>query len=196
MDQGSPKAEARVKPPPPEEMTPLQRDLYDGAVKSLGSPIGPQMALLGVPEVAIRWRDLLDSLRQTEVSPRLWELVILIAARHWDCQFEWWAHEPRAAAAGLPAEVIEDLRHDRHPCFEAADERATYAYVTALLKAHAVSDAVYDAARAHLGQRGIVEMTVLLGHYCNVALTLIAHRVPLPDGVKPPLPDRSPATGS
>ena len=190
MDPGSSDAVARIKTPPLEDMTPSQRDLYDGAVKSLGSPIGPQMALLAAPEVGIRWRDLLRSLQGAELPPRLYELVILVAARHWDCQFEWWAHEPRALAAGVSPGVIEALRHDRAPAFESEDQQVVYTYATSLLKRHAVSDGDYGAARAVLGESGLVALTVLLGHYCNVALTLIAHGVALPAGVPPPLPDR------
>ena len=52
--------------------------------------------------------------------------------------------------------------------------------VQRLLNDHNVDDAVYNAAFEQLGQTGLIELTVLLGHYSNVALTLIAHRVSLP----------------
>jgi len=40
------------------------------------------------------------------LSPRLSELAILVTARHWDCQYEWFAHEQHALKGGLPPAII------------------------------------------------------------------------------------------
>jgi 4-carboxymuconolactone decarboxylase len=63
-----------------------------------------------------------------------------------------------------------------------------YDYATELLENHHVSDETYGRLRDVIGSRQLVELTVLMGHYSSVAMTLNAHCMPLPDGVEPPLP--------
>ena len=51
-----------------------------------------------------------------------------------------------------------------------------------------VSDATYADALARFGERGVVELTALVGYYTMVAMTLNAHEIPLPEGVRAGLP--------
>jgi len=37
---------------------------------------------------------------------------------------------------------------------------------------------------------GVVELTALIGYYGMVAMTVIAHQMPLPEGAEPPLTKR------
>ena len=178
----------RVELPLPCDMSPEQRAVYDQAVNFFGAPIGPRIALMITPDVAARWSDLLTALEKSSLSRRLWELTILVVAREWDSQFEWWAHEAPALKQGLSREVIEALRRGERPAFENADEAAVYQYLTELMRDHRVSDPTYDALKALIGSRQVVELTVLAGHYSSVAMTLAAHDVQLPPGVEPPLP--------
>ena len=55
----------------------------------------------------------------------------------------------------------------------------------ALLDAHGIA---YDRARALVGSDALVDLTVLAGHYTSVAMTLAAHRMPLPPGAEALLP--------
>lgn len=178
---------SRVQPPARESMTPQQQEIYDLAVKYLGGPYGPRIALINSPGVAQAWSDLLTSLEATKLDRRLWELTILIVAREWNSQFEWWAHAKPAAERGVPVDVIEAIRLGRRPKFSRPDEAAVYAYFTELYHTRDISDATYERLRGIIGTNGVVEMTVLAGHYNNVAMTLAAHRVPLPPGAKPEL---------
>ncbi|WP_054107216.1 carboxymuconolactone decarboxylase family protein [Novosphingobium sp. AAP83] len=180
----------RIELPLPCDMSPEQRAVYDQAVNFFGAPIGPRIALMITPEVATRWSDLLTALEKSTLSRRLWELTILFVAREWDSQFEWWAHEAPALRQGLSHEVVEALRRGERPAFENADEAAVYQYLTELMHDHRVTDPTYDALKAHIGSRQVVELTVLAGHYANVAMTLAAHDVQLPPDVDPPLPSR------
>ena len=177
---------ARILPPPVETMTAVQRKIYDETSKVLGGPLGPRMVLLKHQEIAQKWSDLAAVLKAASFPASVRELVILLAARYWDAEFEWYAHEPNAVKAGLPHAVIEAVRHRQTPEFADDMHRAVYNYVTSLLNKHSVDDEVYRCAQEALGELGLIELTVLLGHYSNVALTLIAHRVPLPDGVRSP----------
>ena len=42
-------------------------------------------------------------------------MAILLEARLWDAQYEWWAHEPLARKAGLPDAIIENIRAGKRP---------------------------------------------------------------------------------
>ena len=49
-----------------------------------------------------------------------------------------------------------------------------------------VSDAVFQRARALLGEEGVVDLTGLVGYYTLLALTLNAFEVPVPEDGKVP----------
>lgn len=183
---------ARIPLPSPETMTPEQRSVYEAVVSGpRGAVRGPLRAALHCPPLADRWQKLGAWLRyETSLSPRLSELAILVTARHWDCQFEWYAHEPEAVRGGLAQPIIDAIKYDRTPAFEHDDERAIYDYCRELHRTHLVGEATYARALEHFGVGGVVELTALVGYYTMVAMTLIAHELPLPDGTAPPLPAR------
>jgi 4-carboxymuconolactone decarboxylase len=180
----------RIPLPDPESMTPEQRRVYDAVVSGpRGVVRGPLRAALHNAELADKWQQLGALLRyRTSLPPRLSELAILATARHWDCQFEWFAHEPEALRAGLGPAVIEALKHGHGPNFENADERVVHGYTVELHQKHRVDAETYGRALEQLGVVGVVELTALIGYYTMVAMTLIAHEIPLPEGTPPPLP--------
>jgi 4-carboxymuconolactone decarboxylase len=178
----------RITIPAPDEMTTDQRKIYDATIAYLGGPYGPRIALLNRPAIALRWSEMLSALEASALDARLWSLTILIIARHWTSQFIWWAHVGRAEACGLPVDAIEALRVGDTPRFDKADEAALHDYLTQLLGRHSVTDATYAAAVGLIGTDALVDLTVLAGHYNSVAMTLAAHRMPLPPGAKALLP--------
>ncbi len=180
---------ARIPLLAPETMTPEQRRVHDAIVTGpRGKLVGPLRAAIHRPELADKWQQLGAMLRYgTSLSSRLSELAILATARHWDCQFEWYAHEPPAQAAGLPPAVIDAIRHNRRPEFKAEDEEAVYDYVTELHQTHFVSAPTYKRTLDLFGVVATVELTALVGYYSMVAMTLNAHELPLPADTVPPL---------
>ena len=94
-----------------EQLHPYQRPLGEQIMKvsSIGLA-GPYNPLLRSPVMGQRMYDLLFYLRWNSSLPlRLNEFAILITARHWTAQFEWYAHHRLAMAAGLKPEIAEDL---------------------------------------------------------------------------------------
>ena len=183
----------RIPLPSLEELTSEQRRVHDAVVSGpRGALRGPLRAAIHNPELADKWQQLGELLRfRTSLPPRLSELAILVTARHWDCQFEWYAHEPPALKGGVPATVIEAIRHDRRPPLDKPDEIAVYDYATELHATHFASEATYRRALDLLGVIGIVELTALLGYYSMVAMTLNAHQLLPPADVPTPLPPRA-----
>jgi 4-carboxymuconolactone decarboxylase len=175
------------------ELTPEQRRVHDFVKgRSRDQRMGaPYQLALHSPAFLEKWQQVGEQLRyHNTLPPRLSELAILVTARHWNCQYEWLAHEPHARKAGLPAAVIESVRHGRRPAFDDADTAAVHDYCRELHERHAVSDGAYGKVLDRFGVAGVVELTALIGHYAMVAMTLNAHEYGLPDGIEPPLPAR------
>lgn len=178
------KAEMRLELPPLEEMTPAQRQLYDQSIAFFGTPTGPRLPLMLNPELAKNWAGLLAAIKSGQLSDRLAEMTILVVARFWRCEFEWWAHEKAAAKAGLTADQIDALRLGNLPELDSAEDQAVYRYVHQLLYDKRVDAEVYDQVNRAIGPKALVELTALAGHYGTVAAMLNALEVKIPGGVQ------------
>jgi 4-carboxymuconolactone decarboxylase len=176
----------RISLPTPESMNADQRRVYDKVVVGpRGKVVGPLRAALHNAELAERWQALGALLRyQTSLSPRLSELAILVTGRACRSPFEWHAHRIEAVKAGIEAAVIEALLAETMPAGLSSDDAAVVQYAIELNRCNSVSDATYAKALACLGERGVVELTALVGYYTMVAMTLNAHEIPLPEGVQ------------
>jgi 4-carboxymuconolactone decarboxylase len=170
---------SRVPLPAAGEMTPEQRRVFDdiGALRRGHVPVHYHAALCN-PELADKWQQIGELLRyRTSLPLRLSELAILVTACDQRCDYQWTAHEPIAAKAGLAAEVIAAIRAGQRPAFTAADEAAVYDYCTMLLQTRFVDDDTHARATAAIGACGIVELTTLLGYYVMVAMSINAHEL-------------------
>lgn len=183
----------RIPLPTSGNLTPEQRRVHDFVKgRSRDDRVGPPYQIaLHCPAFLEKWQQVGEQLRYgTRLPPRLSELAILVTARHWDCQYEWLAHEPHARKGGLPGAVIESLRRGRPPVFEDPDDAAVYDYCRELHERHVVSGETYQRVLDRFGAAGAVELTALIGHYAMVAMMLNAHEYELPRDLAPPLPPR------
>ena len=181
----------RFKPLSWDELTPDQRtmvnDLLSGTRTSLN---GPFNVTLRSPEMGNIAQKLGEYLRfRTSVPARLNEMAILMTAKWWSSQYEWVAHQPLAAAAGLSGTVIDAIRAGQRPARMQPDEAAVYDFVTELHNRRRVSDATFKAATAVLGEKGVVDLIAVLGYYDFVSMILNVDRYPLPSGAAPPFPE-------
>jgi 4-carboxymuconolactone decarboxylase len=142
---------------------------------------GPVHVWLHSPELASRAQKLGEFLRWgTTLDARVSELVILVTARHYDCRYMWNNHVGLAVKAGLTQEVIDCIDAGRAPSFAKTDEAVAYAFTTEMLERNTVSDATLAQARNLLGDRGVVEMGALIGHYHNGAIALAVADISTP----------------
>ena len=123
----------------------------------------------------------------TTVPRKLYELAIILTARHWTSQFEWLAHHRGALQAGISPAVADAIAEGRRPAAMPPDEEAVYNFATELLETKQVSDATFAAAKSLLGERGVVELINVMGWYGTVSMLLNVDRYPLPEGVQPEL---------
>lgn len=177
----------------PEQMSAEQRRVYDDIVRSRGTWLnGPYAPLLHSPELADKAQVFGEFVRyRTSLEPRLSELAILVTARHWDCQFEWFQHERIARQAGLAPAICSAIARGERPVFDDGREEAVHAFSEQLLARHFVAEPDYRRASDLLGVAGVVELVAVIGYYSFIAMTLNAHEVPLPAGAEPPLPDKA-----
>ena len=123
---------------------------------------------------------------------KLNELAILIVARHWSAQYEWFAHHRLALQAGLDPAVAEDIAQGRRPASMKPDEELVYNFVTELLNDKRVGDANYKAVLDKFGEQGVMDLIGVAGYYVLVAMVLNVDRTPIPNDGKPPLPVLAP----
>jgi 4-carboxymuconolactone decarboxylase len=179
----------RFKPLTWEEMTPAQRtmleDIFAGPRSSAD---GPFNVLLRSPEMGILAERFGASMRFNRSMPRkLNEMAIIITGRYWTAQYEWLAHKRAALAAGLDPAIVEAIQNGRRPARMDKGEEAVYTFCTELLQTKQVSDATFDAAKAAVGEKGVVDLIGVMGWYQTVSMLLNVDRYPLPPGAAPEL---------
>ena len=175
----------RITAPDPATLNEAQREEHERSLKTFGGPLGPRMPLLNSPDVLAAWSQMQDALTKSTLPRKLREVATLVVGSHWKAQFEWYIHAKEAQRHGVSPEAVEAIRVGKQPKFDTPEEEIVYRYAHELIATHQVSDSAYDAAWKLLGTRTLVDLTVLLGHYTSVSMTLNAHRVPLPNGVAP-----------
>ncbi|HUC66983.1 MAG TPA: carboxymuconolactone decarboxylase family protein [Stellaceae bacterium] len=183
-----------TKPPRFPQLTPEQLNAEQQRVAaeilkvSSGGLGGPYNFLLRSPVLADRFLKLADYLRfNTSVPRRLNEMAILIQARLWTAQYEWWAHHPLALKAGLAPAIAEALKAGRRPEGMQPDEAAVYDFCVELSKRQRVSDPTFERARTLLGEQQVVDLVALTGFYAQVSMVLNVAEAGIPGGGAPPL---------
>ena len=167
-------------------LTPEQNRVAHGILGRRGGRIpGPYRFALHCPALTEVWHPLGEMLRLKSTFPlRLSELAILTAARAWDCDYVFNAHAPAALEDGLAQSVVDAIVENKRPKFDKADEEAIYDYCTELFENGAISDETYARGLKMFGAPKLVEITALIGYYGMVAMTLLAHEMPLQKDAK------------
>jgi 4-carboxymuconolactone decarboxylase len=148
-----------------DDLTAAQADTFDWVVRSRGKMIRPFEVLLHTPAIARLVAELGAQIRfESTLSDHDRELVILSAARAHDCAFEWDSHRPLAEAVGVRAEVIDHVRTGA-PVELTGTEALLIGFVRELCASSTVSEETFAAARNHLGDAGIVELSATVGYY-------------------------------
>ncbi len=143
--------------------------------------VGPFIALLRSPELLDRLQRVGEYLRFDNTIPhRLNELAILITARHTRNDFEWVVHHALALKAGVARGTLDAVERMERPPAMAEDEAAIHAFVTELLRDHAVADETYARALRLFGEQGIVDLTATVGYLMTACLVMNVAGTPAP----------------
>jgi 4-carboxymuconolactone decarboxylase len=179
----------RFQPLTSDKLTPEQKVMVEHLLAGeRGGMNGPFNVTLRSPEMGDLAQKLGAQLRfHSSLPNRLNEMAILMTARFWNAQYEWSAHHKNALTAGLSPAVIQAIATGKRPASMQPDEEAVYNFGDELLRTRQVGDAAFKRAVDTFGERGVVDLTGVMGYYCFVSMMLNIDRYPLPDGEKPEL---------
>jgi len=149
---------------------------------------GPFEPLMHSPQVMSQARSMGDYLRyKSALGNTLSELAILVTAREWTQDYEWYVHHPIALKAGIKPEVADAIAEGRRPAGMSEDEEIVYDYTTELARTKQVSNKTFERAKARFGAKGVVDLTGIAGYYTLLAMQLNAAQYQIPkDGKKLP----------
>jgi 4-carboxymuconolactone decarboxylase len=172
---------------PPAQYTDEQKKAAEAFVAARKVPVfGPFEPLMHSPQVMSQARAMGDYLRyHSAVGNALSELAILITAREWSQDYEWYVHHPIALKVGIKAEVAAAIADGRRPAGMSDDEEIVYDFSTELHRNKRVSDRTFERAEKRFGKKGVVDLTGINGYYALLAMQLNVAQYPMPkDGKK------------
>ena len=185
---------------PVDDLDADQRKLYDairsgpraklansGASKPgpLGGPFNVWLRSPGIGDCVQR---LGEEIRfRSSLPSKLNEMAIMITARFWTSQYEWYAHCKLALDAGLDPALAQEIAEGRRPAKMGDDEAVVYDFSTELHAKHGVTDATHKRAVERFGERGVFDLIAVNGFYGLVSMCLNVDRTPLPEGEPVPL---------
>jgi 4-carboxymuconolactone decarboxylase len=182
----------------PSQFSAAQREAYEHLASTMvpfadnvgfktqtsdGRLIGPFNPALYSPSVSAGFGDFMEAeARSTSLNNRVRQVVILAVGAVWNSPYELYAHSAEARQIGLPDEVIEALVAGQIPEQLSDDEKLAARFAQQLTAAHRVDAALYTAAERAYGQRGLVDLTLLVGYFHTTCALLNAFEIPAPPG--------------
>jgi 4-carboxymuconolactone decarboxylase len=175
---------------PLDQMTAEQRRSYEYVMRERKRCPGPYKIWVENPPVM----DLMVPLgayykKQSSLNDTEIKIAIVIIVAKWGAAFaigeqELFAERKGAEGEGgfttsnIPAEKVERMIIGLPVSFDDPRQQAIYDVSTALVNSRYVPKSLYDRAVKLLGNNGVTDLTVLIGYFTMVSLTLMFHDVP------------------
>jgi 4-carboxymuconolactone decarboxylase len=158
----------------------------DGNTPRLGPPAST-MHSLAAAEPYDRLNQLLRS--ANVIGPQFFEISTLVPAREFNQQYEWTAHERGARRVGVAEEVIDVIKHGRPTSGLPEKEATVIEFGRAMLRGdRQVPPELFAKMVSLFGERGTIEITMVMGDYAMTAMLLNAVNQQLPPDWEPLLP--------
>lgn len=123
------------------------------------------------------------------IGPQFFEISTLVPAREFNQQYEWTAHERGARRVGVAPEVIDVIKHNRPTAGLPEKEATAIEFGRAMLRGdRQVPPALFRKMVELFGERGTIEITMVMGDYAMTAMLLNAVNQQLPQDWEPLLP--------
>jgi 4-carboxymuconolactone decarboxylase len=182
-------AQDRLPPIPVEKQTEAQKK---AAVEFRGERMtdvfGPFVPLSRSPQLMMDAARMGTYLRFGNTLPRaLSEFAVILQARRWTQEYEWYIHAGDARTAGLPEDIIQAVAEGRRPDKMTDEQEIIYEFGRELNENRAVTDRTYARAVARFGEQGVMDLVGLNGFYTLISMALNVGRTPLPTGATPVL---------
>jgi len=183
------RSQDRLPPIPPERQTEAQKKAAaEFRVERMQEVFGPFVPLSRSPQLMIDAAKMGTYLRFGNTLPRaLSEFAIILQARRWSQEYEWYVHAADARTAGLPDDVIQAVAEGRRPEKMSDEQDIVYEFGRELNDNHGVTDRTYARAVNRFGEQGVMDLVGVNGFYSLISMALNVGRTPLPPGVAPAL---------
>lgn len=165
---------------PVAQMPPDMKDAYDFTLTLRGLVPGPHKIWLTNPKLSKTivptgaYYQTESTLTKSEI-----EIVTNVINGRWLAAYATYEHEQIGEkAGGLPAEKVQALITGMPTSFDDDRQQVVYELAYTLTQPRVVPVGLYRRAQQALGDAGIVDVTVLLGWFTAVSLTLAAFDVP------------------
>jgi len=173
---------------PQGQWTPEQQEAYrsfidaEGLEPGAALPSAPLKIWMSNPKLSKAVASLIWHLRPSHnsLSPRERELAVCIITSKWHTPYTIYSHETFAKNYGMPPEMVDAVITGLPASFANEREQVIYEMATALANSRWISKGLYDRAVEVLGHSGITDVTVLMGFYTAVSLTVGFYDVPAP----------------
>lgn len=165
---------------PVEEMSPEMRDAYEYTLQLRGLVPGPHKIWLANPKLlkaivstgAYFQKD--SSLSKGEI-----EIVTNVINGRWLAAYGNYEHEKIGVElGGLEPQKVEALIAGLPISFDDPRQQIVYELASTLVQPRVVPLGLYRRAKETIGDEGITDVTVLMGWFTSVSLTLAAFDVP------------------
>jgi 4-carboxymuconolactone decarboxylase len=167
--------------------------VYDAIMEHRGAVTTPVALLMHAPETARHAANLGAYLRfEANLPQDIFELAIITAAREFDCEFVWAAHAPTAVREGVPQAIVDAIAMRDDASDFPPRYRTVVDFARGIVRDHRVTAETFEAVKAEFGERGLTDITALIGFYLMLACALIANDMELPAG-RPGFPERAAA---
>lgn len=187
----------RFTSPHPEELDAARREVYDAIVNGPraaetsrtpttdadGALLGPFATMLLAPGTGMAVQRLGGAIRFAgTLSAAAREAAILAVAAAERSDFEWFAHEQAAVAAGVAPDDVAAIRGGGEPADPAL---AAVCRATRALHADgALDDAAFAETVDAVGREGLAELVWLTGYYAMLATSLRVFDPPVPPAAR------------
>ena len=170
----------RFQETPLQSMTPEMRDAYDFTKQLRGQVPGPHKIWVANPKLS---KTIVPTGKYYQTESTLTKAEIEIATNvinaRWLAAYSNYEHEKIGEEQGhLPAEKVQAIVAGLPTSFEDPRQQVIYELSLALATPRVVPTGLYKRAKDLLSDAGIVDVTVLMGWFTAVSLTLIAYDVP------------------
>ena len=179
-------AQERLPTIPPASYTAEQKQAAAEFEAARKVPVfGPFEPLMHSPQVMNQARAMGDYLRyKSAIGTTLSELAILVTAREWTQDYEWYVHQPIAIKAGIKPAITDAIAEGRRPEGMSDDEEIVYEFSTELHRTKRISDKTFARAEKRFGKQGVVDLTGINAYYTLLAMQLNMAQYGLPKDAK------------
>ncbi len=169
-----------------DDLPEADRETFDNLIAERGRPVGNIFrALAHTPNILRRFLALGGELRNgTALDPRLRELALLTVGRLAEAEYEFVHHWNIARRVGVPREKLEALTEWETSSAFTAEERAVIRYAVEATRSVRVSDETWNALKAYLDTRRMMELVLNVAFYNMVVRVLVPVGIELEPGVK------------